>query len=707
MIPHMKFNPLESGLEQQRAEFWDIYSKQFASLAKAPSSLLLLSGSIELCNKHLRREEGGGKFLKLDLWDEAHHTATLSHIWQNYDEVHAIDLSPDVVAKAIARLKTDNIPVRGVVGDMRAMPYQTDTFDFIFTMGTIEHIPKPIEAMREIYRVLKPGGRAVIGVPYKYEWFGKSIALDIFAYLGIKSDGREFSFGWRQLSTELGSCGFRIEDRDGPYFIPWIIRAMDWFFAQNMPRLCLLVLPLVKICGYLSKYKYLRSHSSQIVAIVEKPFLDSPKAVELAKKFGTPLFVTNRSTLVKNVARFKRVFKDYAGGFTLCYSAKTNSQLEILRTMRQENVVAEVCSRLDMSGALKAGYNGKEMIYEGLTKTNHELTLALDSDVRIINIESMDEAIRLEELARSKNCKVDVGIRLAFPSKTGVKSLLGVTYDRFGASVINGEALRIAKFINESKCLKLIGLHCHTGSNQRSVEKYLVGVDLITEFMKLIKDKFSIDITLINLGGGIGLAGVRFYSIIDLGVNFIRNLVGLPIHWNNWREIDFNKIAEAIKERLRERLREYNLKTPHLMMEPGRALVGDSTDLLLGVVNTKKTDTTNWIILDGGTNLLPVLTLFSEYHSIEICVNQTHRQKISVAGPLLYSADILASNRLLPPAKIGDLAIIRDVGAYCIAQSNQFLYPRAATVFLANDNEYIIQRRETLEDVYSRDVTTD
>ncbi len=157
-------------------------------------------------------------------------------------------------------------------------------------------------------------------------------------------------------------------------------------------------------------------------------------------------------------------------------------------------------------------------------------------------------------------------------------------------------------------------------------------------------------------------------------------------------------------DRLHERLDHYSLPAPEFMMEPGRALVGNSTDLILKTVNVKTTDVSNWIIVDGGTNLLPVLTLFSEYHRIEVCNDATELRKTSMAGPLLYSADILASNRLLPPAKVGDLVVLRDVGAYCVVQANQFLYPRAASVFVDGKESYIVQRRETVEDVLVKDV---
>jgi len=697
----MSFDPLRGTNEELRDKFWDKYSEKFISIARAPSSQSLLKGNVRLCNEFLKPPHKTGRILKLDLWDEAHHTATLSHIYQNYDEVHAIDISPDVVKKAMYRLKQSGIEVNGVVGDMRKMPYPDNYFDFNFSMGTIEHIPEPIDAMREIYRVLKPGGKAVVGVPNKYEWFGKSIALNIMAYFGIKEDGKEHSFGWKQLRRDLEGCGFKVIREDGPYFMPWFIRATDWFFAQNMPWASTLLLPVIAFCDYLSRSSFLLRHSGLLAAVVEKPMLDRSMATDLATKFGTPLFVTDKSVILKNVEKFRSGFSNYKGGFTLCYSTKTNSQLSILKTMKDSGVVAEVCSFLDMSSALQAGFTGDQMIYEGLTKTNEELTLAVKSKVKIINI---DEAVRLEKIVKDQNHKIDVGLRLAFPSKTGIKSLLGVTYDRFGNSVKMGEAMRVAEFIIHSEYLNLIGLHCHTGSNQMNTVKYLKGVELVVDFMKLLRDKYNVKISIINMGGGVGIPEIVFYTMFDLGKNFIKNMLGKPIVYRFNESFDFASLAQNIVKKLHDTLDMHGLTYPHLMMEPGRFLVGNSTDLILKVLNTKRTDVADWIIVDGGTNLLPVLTLFSEYHRIEMCTNNTEFKKTSIGGPLLYSADIVASNRLMPKASIGDLMIVRAVGAYCAVQSNQFLYPRAATIMVDGDKSHVIQRRETVDDVLQRDM---
>ena len=195
MNNNIKFDPIKSKVEndEERAEFWNIYSKNFVAIVNARSTKSYLKGEIELFKKYLTNiNNKKGKFLKLDLWNEAHHTEILMHVHDYYEEIHGIDISPHVVDEANKNLIKRKIKAATAVGDIRNMPYLENYFDYIYTMGTIEHLPEPKVAMKEISRVLKKGGRAVIGVPNKYEWFGKSLALDFFAYIGIKEDGYEF-----------------------------------------------------------------------------------------------------------------------------------------------------------------------------------------------------------------------------------------------------------------------------------------------------------------------------------------------------------------------------------------------------------------------------------------------------------------------------------------------------------------------------------
>lgn len=434
--------------------------------------------------------------------------------------------------------------------------------------------------------------------------------------------------------------------------------------------------------------------------------LSNFQAQGFVKKYGSPLFVTYKQAILDNIKKYHQNFISYSAGFSLAYSVKTNPMVALLKIFRENHVLAEVCSMSDITSALLAGYKGQEIIYAGIIKTDDELELAVKNDFKIINLESLEEAYRLSQIAKRFKKRVKVGIRLSFPSsRVGLKTLMGISYDRFGASQSTGEAGRIADFVIGDKYLQLIGLHCHTGSNQKSAQNYIKGINELVSFMFYLKNRYGLEIDILNLGGGLGVESISAYKPFDLGSQWLARLMNKPVKFSH-KPINFKKIILKILSHLENELVKNNLKFPYLMMEPGRSLIGDTTHLLTTVVGVKETEHKSWLIMDAGTNLMPVLTLYSEYHDIYVLSSPKRRptKKVSIAGPLLYSADIIVSDRLLPKAEVGDLVVICSVGAYFNCQANQFLYPRPATILVQDGKTNIIQRRETTKDIFNRDI---
>lgn len=434
--------------------------------------------------------------------------------------------------------------------------------------------------------------------------------------------------------------------------------------------------------------------------------MDHNKACSLANKYKTPLFILYQGRVIKNVERYKRAFGKYKGGFKLAYSVKTNPMLAYLKVFRDQGVMAEVCTSSDIYAARKVGFSGRDIIFDGLTKSDEELEIALKKGFFLINIESVSEAGRLSKLAKKLRKRIRVGIRLAFPSsRVAVKSLLGVSYDRFGVSRKSGDFDEVIKIIMANKYLELIGLHCHTGSNQKKAGRVCVGVDQMIQAMVYLRDEYGVGISVLNIGGGLGVEKISAYGVFNLGLNLGKRFFNRPLNMNH-EKMDFEAVVSEILNHLVTALDEHGLEKPLLMAEPGRALVGESTDLLGAIIDQKKSDIKNWLICDAGTNLLPPLTMYSEYHDIEVISKEKYSRKMcSVSGPLLYSADIIASDRRLPWGGIGDFVLIKNVGAYFNCQSSQFLYPRAATVAIDEKGKSrLVQRREKVSDIFARDL---
>ena len=426
------------------------------------------------------------------------------------------------------------------------------------------------------------------------------------------------------------------------------------------------------------------------------------KVKDLAKKFGSPFFLLSEKKIEKNIHVFRNCFQEYKGKFTLGYSTKTNPSIGILEIMKKNNVVSECASYLDLASSIKAGYSGEHVVYAGLHKPKESLEYAIDRGIKIINIESLFEAQNLYEILKIKNKRIKVGIRIAFPAASGIKSMLGVTYDRFGASVKSSEAKTIVDFIVDKKeYFDLYGVHCHPGSNIKTSSKYKVAIDELVKLSDYINVKHNIVIKLFNIGGGVGIPEVHFYTLFDLIFNTFTRIFKKRRQYDI-KSFNQKKMLDEIVNYLNKK---FNLKKeyPEVMMEPGRALIGNTIDLNTKVVNIKKTNSGNWLIMDAGTNLLPILTLFTEYRRIESLKTNTKIIKYSMAGPLLYSSDIIATNVKLTEQEIGDFINIGDVGAYFNSQSNHFLFARCATVLEeSNGNFKAIERKEEFEDIISR-----
>ena len=426
------------------------------------------------------------------------------------------------------------------------------------------------------------------------------------------------------------------------------------------------------------------------------------KVKDLANKFGSPFFLLSEKQIEKNIEIFRQCFSVYKGKFTLGYSTKTNPSLGILKIMKKNNVISECASYLDLASSFEAGYSGEDVVYAGLHKPMESLDYSVKKNVKIINIESLFEAENIYEVLKKRNTKIRVGIRIAFPAQSGIKSILGVTYDRFGASLESGEAYKIADFLAEKKdFFELHGVHCHPGSNIKSSKKYKVAIDELFRLSEYIKEKHNIKIKLFNIGGGVGISEVHFYSLFDLMFNTFARIFKKRLQYDI-KSFNQKKMLNEIVEHLNKKFQS-NDDFPEVMMEPGRALIGNAIDLKAKIVNIKKTNSGSWLIIDAGTNLLPILTLFTEYRSIK-SLNQSEKiLKYSIAGPLLYSSDVIATNVKLSEQEIGDFINIGDVGAYFNSQSSHFLFARCATVLEENNGNFkAIERKEEFEDIITR-----
>ncbi len=247
--------------------YWNAVASQMKPFCEATSSRIYLEQEIEVITKHLIPNSRNKKMLKLDLWNEAFNTEVLDWASRQGIKTYALDVADKVVEIAHEKMEKLNLPHRFVVADMRQIPFESNTFDLVYSMGTLEHVADTTKVIEEIRRVLKTGGVAITGIPNKREPFLRAQVLALANAMRITPYGEELSFSRRDINRLFSRDGlFEIIDEEG-IFLPWFLRYPDMiFYVRFRPACRLLYLPLMLV-RLMSKIKKLRQTSGIITCV--------------------------------------------------------------------------------------------------------------------------------------------------------------------------------------------------------------------------------------------------------------------------------------------------------------------------------------------------------------------------------------------------------------------------------------------------------
>lgn len=424
--------------------------------------------------------------------------------------------------------------------------------------------------------------------------------------------------------------------------------------------------------------------------------------VDLVEKYGTPLFVFDETVLIENFERFRRAFENIYPKVMVCYSVKTNNNLAICKILRERGAYAEVSSALDLHIALKAGFKGEKIIYDGPFKPVEALEKAVKEGVLLINVESFAEIERLNAVAEKLSVVQPIGLRVNPFRRPGfLKSLHPKTLleeaafcfpsCRFGFSIEEvREAFKVLKGMDN---LRLECLMSHP---------YYNAVNVLMPFFKEACRDFGFEIKYLNVGGGFNPGTSGSTGDLLLALDHVKRGLGLKSSLDKSKTSqNIDVVANAVVDGVKRQLN--GLPEPILIAEPGRFIVGPSGLLLLSVDHVKVAGGFIWVVVDGGTNIVP-----SVYERREILVANNgfsgDVELTNVVGPLLYPKDFVAIKTMLPGVKEGDILAVLDCGAYTLSSSTQFLYPRPPAVLVDSDGRVcIIREGETFEDVLAKD----
>lgn len=251
--------------------FWEWTGEHFPSLTDAPSTRFYRDCEIRLFETYFP-DMKGKKIFKTDLWDEAKNTRILAWAAERGAEVFGIDISRAIVRRAREILAATGRPSGFLVSDLRSIGAASGAFDYLYSMGTIEHFREYRLAVAECRRVLKPGGRAIIGVPNRFDPFLRPALVGLLNFSSRYAYGFEKSFSAGSLERMLRESGFRVLDRTGILFIPGWLRMLDLFLHVRNPRSAVWTKPFVGSFAALSRrHPGINRYGYLIAFVVENP----------------------------------------------------------------------------------------------------------------------------------------------------------------------------------------------------------------------------------------------------------------------------------------------------------------------------------------------------------------------------------------------------------------------------------------------------
>ncbi|MBO5669776.1 MAG: diaminopimelate decarboxylase [Candidatus Methanomethylophilaceae archaeon] len=395
-------------------------------------------------------------------------------------------------------------------------------------------------------------------------------------------------------------------------------------------------------------------------------------SVDIANKFGTPVYVTDEQIVRENYRNIYNAFAQYMPT-EVHYACKANTNLAILSILNQEGSHIDAVSIGEVLTCLKAGFPAERIMYTGVNVSDDELAQVVQTGCRI-NLDSRSE---LERLA-----KITTDIPISFRITPGVASghsekvMTGGKGSKFGIpmnQVIDTYAR--AKDLG----FDVKGIHAHTGSGGMTTDPFTDVVDLLCEMVNRIEEEVNIKLEFLDFGGGIGVP----YRPHD-------------------PEADLNELAILITDTIQE---ETDIKT--VALEPGRFIVCDSTVLLTKCVDIKEAGMKKFVGVDAGFNTLIRPAMYDSYHYVAVAnkFNKAGVAKYEVVGPICESGDYIAHDRALPEMEEGDIVAVYCGGAYGFSMSSNYnSRPRCAEVLVNNGEAELIREREDFEDLWRHQI---
>lgn len=401
--------------------------------------------------------------------------------------------------------------------------------------------------------------------------------------------------------------------------------------------------------------------------------------VELAERYGTPLYITDETKIRANFRNYKTAFQSVDNN--IYFAVKANGNLAILRILAAEGAGADVFSGGELHLVKSAGIPLHKVLFNGNSKSEEELREAVELQVQV-SVDSLDELRTLSAVAGEVGKEAEIAIRVNPDVSPNVnpKIATGLRESKFG--IPYQEIVSTYEDAAKLPNIAIKGIHCHIGSQILDVSVFREATEKMMELVKGLYNR-GIKLEFVDLGGG-------------LGIGYQKEKERAPTP---------KDLAEAVLPVFKATTRSLGI-TPKLIVEPGRSIVG-SASILVSKVNAVKKAFKHFVAVDAGFNLLIRPVMYDAYHEVVVAnkLNAPATELYTVVGPICESGDIIAKDRMLPEVKRGDLIAILDAGAYGFSMSSQYNgRPRCAELLVCDGAVDVIRSPERVEDLIRNQV---
>ena len=411
--------------------------------------------------------------------------------------------------------------------------------------------------------------------------------------------------------------------------------------------------------------------------------------VELAEKYGTPLYVMDEMMIRNRLKTFKQAMKDaFDEKAEVLYASKACDFLAMYRLIKEENVGVDVVSDGEIFTAHKAGFPMEKAYFHGNNKTDSEIRFAMECGVGTFVVDGEDELEALNQIASEYNRVQKILIRVTpgIDPHTYEAVSTGIVDCKFGSAIVTGAAKALTQKALAMEHIELMGFHCHVGSQVFDGDVFMKCADVMFRFVKEVSNEFDYTCQQLNLGGGYGVPYV-----------------------NEDPQLDVHQILMSVGAHVKRLCQMVDIKLPQILMEPGRSIVADAGMTLYRVGSVKKIPgAKNYVSVDGGMTDNPRYALYRSKYTM-VCANRMDEKaalRCSVVGKCCESGDILQENVMLPETiSRNDVIAVLTTGAYNYSMaSNYNRIVRPAVVMIAGIDEKVVVQREKFEDLIKNEL---